>query len=195
LGLEHVTEMVVDEISVAPLGREDDETIPSPPESQRTAFLYGSCITDESARTVESAGYDIVWIRNDDELRNVLNRFRADDSKQVSVAVVETIESMDKILRPWPDRQQGLLRPRGTILLADVAQPKTGLLAPILERGIKISTSRCGDFRRALPALQTLLEQGIDLGAMVTDTLSIRELPHAFERARSPGSIKVVVVH
>lgn len=43
--------------------------------------------------------------------------------------------------------------------------------------------------------MQTLLEKGIDLGAIVTETLPAGELPRAFERARSPGNIKVVVIH
>jgi hypothetical protein len=158
-------------------------------------LLYGSSIPDGSARTVERAGYETVWVRNEEDLRKVLRRVRAGDLEQVNLAVVETIESMDRILRPWPDREQGLIRPRGTILLADVDQPRTTLLEPILGRGIRISTSRCGDFRRALPVMQTLLEKGIDLGAIVTETLPASELPRAFDLARSPGSIKVVVAH
>jgi threonine dehydrogenase-like Zn-dependent dehydrogenase len=195
LGLEHVTPMVVDEVSLGPLGREGDDPIPPPPASQDIAMIVGSRISDQQARTVERAGYETVWVRNDDDLRKACESVRSGDSEQVHLAVVESIESVDKILRPWPDREQGLIRPRGTILLADVDQPKAGLLKPILARGIKLSTSRCGDFRRALPVMETLLEQGIDLGAIVTDTLSMNKLPHAFERARSPGSIKVVVVH
>jgi threonine dehydrogenase-like Zn-dependent dehydrogenase len=43
--------------------------------------------------------------------------------------------------------------------------------------------------------MQTLLERGIDLGAIVTETLPASELPAAFDRARSPDNIKVVVIH
>jgi len=34
-----------------------------------------------------------------------------------------------------------------------------------------------------------------DLGVLVTETLPASALPRAFERARSPENIKVVVVH
>ena len=111
------------------------------------------------------------------------------------LAVVESIESVDRLLRPWPDREQGIIRPTGKILVADVGQERAGLLSPILEGGIKIGTSRCGDFRRALLIMKTLLEKGIDLEAIVTETLPASELPAAFERARSPDNIKVVVAH
>jgi threonine dehydrogenase-like Zn-dependent dehydrogenase len=195
LGLEHATEMVVDEVSVGPLGREGGDPIPPPPAPQGIAMIVGARISDEQARTVERAGYETVRIRNEDDLRKGFDRVRCGDAEQVHLAVVESIESADKILRPWPDREQGIIRPRGTILLADVDQPRAGLLAPILRRGIKISTSRCGDFRRALPIMQTLLQKGIDLGEIVTETLSSNELPRAFDRARSPGNIKVVVAH
>ena len=195
LGLEHVTAMVVDEVSLGPLGREGNDPIPPPPASQGIAMIIGGHISDEQARTVERAGYETIWIRNDDDLRKGFDSVRGGDSEQVPLAVVESIESIDKILRPWPDREQGIIRPRGTILLADVDQPRAGLLAPILKRGIKISTSRCGDFRLALPIMQKLLEKGIDPGTIITDELPVNELPEAFARARSPGSIKVVLVH
>jgi Zn-dependent alcohol dehydrogenase len=195
LGLEHITELVVDEVSIGPLPGEGDEPLSPQLGSQGIALLYGASIPDERARTLERAGYGSVWIRNDKDLLSLLNRVRAGESEQVDLAVVETLDSVDKILRPWPDLEQGLIRPRGTILLVDVGQPKAGLLRPILGRGVKISTSRCGDFRRALPVMEKLVHEGVHLGALVTDSLPADELPQAFERARCPGSIKVVVDH
>jgi threonine dehydrogenase-like Zn-dependent dehydrogenase len=195
LGLEHVTEMVVDEVGVGPLGREGSHSIPSPPESESTALIYGSHIPADTARAVERAGYHAVCIRTEKDLSKFCHSVESGDSKQAALAVVETSEAVDKILRPWPDLEQGIVRPTGTILVADVGQAKEGLLEAVLTRGIKISTSRCGDFRQALPVMETLLEKGIDLGAIVTETLPASELLRAFELARSPGNIKVVVVH
>jgi len=70
-----------------------------------------------------------------------------------------------------------------------------GLKTSILDDKIKITTSRCGDFLQAIPAMKTLLEAGIDLGDIITDTMPVSELPAAFERARSSNSLKVVVNH
>jgi len=195
MGLVHATELVVDEVSLGPFGREQAPPVPSPPGSKNTALICGSRIPAEMVRGIEGAGYHAVRIQREEELRTVSEDVRLGNAPQASLAVVESIESVDRLLRPWPDREQGIILPTGRILVADVGQARVGLLSPILERGIKIGTSRCGDFRRALPIMQALLEKGIDLGALVTETLPASELPSAFERARSPGNIKVVVAH
>lgn len=195
MGLAHATELVVDEVSLGPLGSEHPPPVSSPPGSKSTALICGSSIPAERVQGIERAGYRTVRIRGEDDLRTVSQDVRSGSALQASLAVVESIESVDRLLRPWPDQEQGIIRPTGRILVADVGQARAGLLSPILERGVKIGTSRCGDFRRALPIMQTLLEKGIDLGAIVTETLQAGELPRAFERARSPGNIKVVVIH
>ena len=195
MGLAHATELVVDEVSLGPLGSEQAPAVPSPPGSTNTALICGSGIPAEVAQGIEGAGYRAVRIQGEDDLRAASAEVRSGDVPQASLAVVESIESVDRLLRPWPDREQGIIRPTGRILVADVGQARAGLLSPILERGIKIGSSRCGDFRRALPIMQTLLEKGIDLGAIITETLPASELSAAFDRARSPDNIKVVVVH
>jgi len=195
MGFVHATELVVDEVSLGPLGSEQATPVPSPPGSKSTALICGSGIPAEVVQGIEGAGYLTVRIQGEDALRTASDEVRSGAAPQASLAVVESIEAVDRLLRPWPDREQGIIRPTGTILVADVGQARTGLLSPILERGIKIGTSRCGDFRGTLPIMQTLLEKGIDLGALVTETLPASELPAAFERARSPDNIKVVVDH
>lgn len=195
MGLAHATELVVDEVCLGPLGGDPAGALPAPPEAESAALLCGSRSPAEIAGRIEEAGYRIVRSPGEAGLLAYAEEVRSGQARQVSLAVVESIESVDRLLRPWPDREQGIIRPTGTILVADTGQARDGLLSPMLERGIRISTSRCGDFRRALPILQALLERGIDLGAIVTETLPAAELPRAFERARSPGNIKVVVEH
>ncbi len=195
MGFAHATELVVDEVALGPLGKEQALPAPSPRGPMRIALICGSGIPAEVVQAIERAGYRTVRIQGEDDLRRASEEVRSGDVPQASLAVVESIESVDRLLRPWPDREQGIIRPTGRILVADVGQARVGLLSPILERGINIGTSRCGDFRRALPIMQTLLDKGIDLGALVTETLPASELPAAFKRARSPGNIKVVVAH
>jgi threonine dehydrogenase-like Zn-dependent dehydrogenase len=195
LGLEHATELVVDEVSLGPFGGAGGVPRLSPSETTGTALICGPNLPAEMLEAVEEAGYRALRASTDEDLRAVSDSVRCGDSEQAALAVVETVGTADRVLRPWPDREQGLIRPRGTILVADTGQNRDGLLSPILERGIRIGTSRCGEFRRALPVMQTLLEMGIDLGRIVTGTLPAAELPQAFEQARSPGNIKVVVTH
>ena len=92
-------------------------------------------------------------------------------------------------------QEQGLVEPRGTILVADTGQPRDILLEAILDNRIKITASRCGDFQQAIPAMETLLKSSVDLSRIITDRMPVSELPAAFERARSADSLKVVVSH
>jgi threonine dehydrogenase-like Zn-dependent dehydrogenase len=78
-------------------------------------------------------------------------------------------------------------------VVADTGQTRTGILEPLLDRGLRISTSRCGDFHQAVSALESLSAMGVDLGAVITDRLPVTDLRAAFDRAASPDSIKVVV--
>ncbi len=195
MGLSHATEMVVDEVSLGPLVEGNDSFVPLPTESQDAALVVGSRIPTEMVQGIEDAGYRTVVVRQPEDLKTVSEEVRSGEAGPFSLGLVESLESVDRLLRPWPDREQGLIQPTGSIRVADVGQDRTGLLSPMLERGVKIGTSRCGDFHRALPIMQTLLEKGIDLGAIVTETLPATELPRAFERACSPGNIKVVAVH
>ena len=195
MGLAHATELVVDEVSLGPLENEQVAPVSALPEEKSIALICGTRIPAEVIQGIEAAGYHAVRIQGEEDLQAVSEEVRSGGTPQALVAVVESIETVDRLLRPWPDREQGIIRPTGRILVADVGQPRAGLLSPILERGIRIGTSRCGDFRRALPIMETLLDHGIDLGAIVTETLPASELPAAFERARSPGNIKVVAIH
>lgn len=195
MGLGHATELVVDEVSLTPVKSVAEASIPAPAEPEAIALVLGSRISSAGCRGLEQAGYRALCCPGESDLHAVSEDIRLGRAGQVRLAIVESIESVDRILRPWPDREQGIIRPTGAILVADVGQARSGLLLPMLERGIRISTSRCGDFRRAMPLMQTLLEEGIDLGAIVTEAVPASELPRAFERARSPENIKVVVVH
>ncbi len=118
----------------------------------------------------------------------------------VSIKLFITVSMMignmiDYAIRPWAGIEQGLVLPRGLILVAHPGQERDPLLESILDKKIKISTSRCGDFHQAIPAMETLLTLGIDLTNIITDRRPVSDLPAAFDRARSADSLKVVVDH
>jgi len=192
-GLRHLTELVVDEVSLAPFQPRLGTSRLPPGGPGSTALLIGSRFEPETIRLLESQGFVCRSAPSLEDFEPLKDRERPLAEVQADLVMVDCLERIDRVLRPRPDLEQGLVRPRGTILVADVGQTRAGLLGPMLDRGVRISTSRCGDFHRGIRAMETLSSLGVDLGAVITDRMPVSELALAFERACSPGSIKVVV--
>jgi hypothetical protein len=72
-----------------------------------------------------------------------------------------------------------------------------GALLSVLDRRLRVSSTRCGDLRAAADFLAAGgANLGRRLGArMMTDVLPTARLADAFARAGSTGSVKVVVTH
>ena len=108
--------------------------------------------------------------------------------------MVETASQIDAAIRPDPDREVALVRPRGAILVS--GQPAAGGAAhAVAGRGLHVSSSRCGNFADALDLLATtpaLRELG---DRMVTHRFAAADLSRAFATAASPDCIKAVVEH
>jgi len=197
LGLRHLTELVVDEVSLARFDPEALDAAARPMrERQPSAILLGGRVAAAASRPLEEAGFRVrSLLRGIEGFPRPAAGEPAGLLDQADVAVVDSVEGVDRAIRPWPDLERGLVAPRGTILVADVGQVRGGLLEPVLGRGVRVSTSRCGDFREALKALAALENLKIDLGALVTEVLPVAQLARAFQRARSPDNIKVAVDH
>jgi hypothetical protein len=195
LGLKNLTEFVVDEVSLGCFEPQRIGRAPGRQEFAASAMVLGARISGEADLLLAEAGYRVKRMASIDDLSSHSRRDLLCKDLQADLVVVDSIEAADRAIRPWPDIEQGLVRPRGTLLLADVGQERDGLLGPILDRRIVLSTSRCGDFRKAIPAMERLIDTGVDLGRIITERLPIEHLPKAFELARSPKSLKVVVVH
>jgi threonine dehydrogenase-like Zn-dependent dehydrogenase len=119
-----------------------------------------------------------------------------DGLPRADVAVADAPAQVDAAIRPFPGREQALVRPRGCVLWHHAAAPGTSpLLAAIASRGLALTSSRCGDFRTALDLLahDTELQR---IGArLVTHRFPASALAAAFATARSRGCIKAVVEH
>jgi threonine dehydrogenase-like Zn-dependent dehydrogenase len=201
VGLGHLTELVVDEISLArfpsteatcrdrltSLDRSRGERPP------RVAWLASTAPPGwlEAHARVH---------RGTDPAALLLEIERASEAGEIpraDVAVVERREQVDAALRPDREREVSLVRPRGEIqLLGDAGAPDDGALVhAIRERDLRLSGSRCGDFREALELMRhddTLRRLG---ELMVTHHFDAGDLARAFETARSRAAIKVVVDH
>jgi hypothetical protein len=109
---------------------------------------------------------------------------------------VTSLAEADAMIRPEAGVERSRVHARGTLLVADADQARTPLLAAVLDRGLVVSTSRCGDFRAALAllgdprhALRSRLGE-----ALFRNVLPAERLAEAFARA-AVGGTKVVVTH
>jgi hypothetical protein len=182
--------MVVDEISLGAWKPAELERPSSP--SARTAVVvgegaWGSPVEAElRARGIEVfRGADAGALA--ERLATALPLGGAD------LAVVASRE-IDAVIRPRRGHERGLVRPRGTICITDVGQPRDALLVAVLGKGLRLTTSRCGDLRAAV---QTLADQRMCLGEtlgerLVTDVVPALDLEEAFVRAAGSDSVKVV---
>jgi threonine dehydrogenase-like Zn-dependent dehydrogenase len=188
-GLTHLTELVVDEIGVGPFVPE------AVPEGAKVAWLVDepppAGLKDRvrmSHDSGESGPRRLLAAQERTSRDGELPRF--------DLAVVGSAAMLDLAIRPSPDHERTLLRPRGTILLHPSSSlASSTLLGAVVERGLRLSSSRCGNFQAALdllagdPDLRRLGDK------LVTHRFKASDLGRAFEVARSPACIKAVVEH
>ncbi len=176
LGLAHLTELVVDEVALAPWRPGD-----ALPAGATTAVLVDGPVA--ARRALAQAGLRLV----DPVAAAALPLGGAD------LAVATTCAEVDTILRPQPGVERGLVRPRGTILLIAGASAADGLVDVLRDRGLRLGSTRCGDFAAALdilvdPALAHRLGE-----RMVTAVVPAAQLADGF--AQAAAGAKVLVAH
>ncbi len=87
----------------------------------------------------------------------------------------------------------GLCRPRGVLVLKSTLAG-TGAsidLTPVVVNELQIVGSRCGDFDQAIQMLQTYPD--MPLQRLITHRFALDEACRAFEAARSPEGLKVIL--
>ncbi len=195
IGLSHITELVVDEVS---LGRFDQEKIKpaiTTTGSTHRALVVGTTNADQYGTTLQHAGYDVLCVPSIEELGKDRWRDRLLNEGQAEIVVIDRHDAIDSVIRPWPGIHRGAVRPQGMIAMVHTPGTTTLLTEAILKRHITLSTSRCGDFRSAFPLLAKAYHIGIPLERIITDVFSAHDIPRAFARARMAESIKVVIEH
>lgn len=84
-----------------------------------------------------------------------------------------------------------LVKPRGTIVLKSTCAKAGPLnLAPLVIHEVTLLGSRCGPFPEAINALA---RQAVDVRSMISRTCSIEQVAEAFEAARDPNNIKILL--
>jgi len=184
-GLRHATELVVDELRIEPLSGTPPPGAGDP--APRVAWL---------ARARPGAAWSGSVVAGRDALPGGW-RARLDAPgllPRADAAVVDDAASADAVVRPQAGCEDALVRPRGRILVhPDAKACDAPLLRAVAARGLVVSTSRCGDFREALPVLAA---GGAALGErLVTHRFGAGDLAAAFAGAASSDCRKAVVEH
>jgi hypothetical protein len=110
------------------------------------------------------------------------------------VARVSSLAEIDAAIRPDPARAESVVGPRGTLVLACAAGATDPLRHAVSDRGARVTTSRCGDLRAALPILCEVAA-ATPLDRLVTRTLPAERLDDGYAAARAPGAGKIVMRH
>jgi len=207
MGFGHLTEMVVDEIALEPFSSESVERLAAA--DGRTADAVGNVTADAvgnvtavaignvtagAEKTLRSHGLAVCRLAPDAiPAGGIAGAGSRAGLEQAAIAVVSSLEDADRVLRPWPGREQGLVRPRGAILIEKQGAP-SGLPALLFAGNLSITTSRCGDLRKAFAVMTALQEKGVNLGEiLVTHRVPAGDLGAAMALATRPEAVKVVV--
>lgn len=202
-GHRHLTEMVVDEISLRPLrptggeggfGGLTEPTWPGGEAPRMVAWLADAkppCKRGDLDLALVPGGSAAEMLANleAEAAPNVLPR--------ADVVVIDRPSRIDEVLRPEPAREVSLVRPRGAIVAAGqgASPERSALWDAVVGRGTKVTTSRCGDFRSALDLMVKDTELAGIGGKMITHRFSADRLGRAFSTARSGACVKAVVFH
>lgn len=194
-GLRHLTELVVDELAIARFDRRHPGEDPT------------NWLRDHASKRVRvawlAAAAPPAWLTDIADVRRGaalhLAAAFADEPggiPRADVAVVDSAQGVDDAIRPRSGSEESLVRPRGEVLLhPDTPMGSSDLLDAVVKRDLRLSSSRCGDFREALdlisddPDLQRIGER------LVTHHFDARDLDQAFAVASSRACVKAVVTH
>jgi threonine dehydrogenase-like Zn-dependent dehydrogenase len=188
-GMNHLTELVVDELGVAKFTPE------AVPDRALVAWLTETLPpADLEARTRLQCDSGTSGARRLLERRE--RKCREGELAPFDVAVVGSSVQADSAIRPSEAHERPLVRPGGKILVHGMASGEIApLVRAVVDRGLRLSSSRCGDFRPALDLLANDPQLRRQIERLITHRFGVEELGRAFETARSGECIKAVVEH
>jgi threonine dehydrogenase-like Zn-dependent dehydrogenase len=188
-GIRHLTEIVVDELSILPYTAEN-MNFRWNGDNRKNDWIYisqGNVISVPGKYRIFQGDFQSAFefLRSD----NFIDRIPRFD-----ICIISSVDDIDECIRPVQTMENSLLRPRGAILFKGSAAPHP--LNTFLSSGKQIRTSRCGDFHQAMQ----ILENAQDIITVlthhfITHRFPAAELPHAFETAKTSEAIKVVLKH
>jgi threonine dehydrogenase-like Zn-dependent dehydrogenase len=84
-----------------------------------------------------------------------------------------------------------MTQPRGTIVMKSTVHGQVAIdTAPVIVNEVTLVGSRCGRFE---PALRLLKNRKVQVAAMISDVLPLKDAPRAFRAAATPGVLKILL--
>ncbi|MDF3820705.1 alcohol dehydrogenase catalytic domain-containing protein [Leptospira sp. 96542] len=195
-GISHLTELVVDELSILPFSETNLEfKWKTEQKTNQSVFFFPSVFNLESKmngtkKTFKGTALDGEKILASDEFQSTLPRF--------DIVVVGSPKELAEAIRPNPTHENSLVRPRGAILVdtshSELWNDENKKVLEFFQKGKEIHTSRCGDFHFAIqllkdnPGITQALEENLISHRFPSD-----QLLEAYAKAKDPSSVKVVV--
>ncbi len=194
-GLEHLTELVVDELSIEPFPAQ---------QPQADSGIWQRLANGERPRVAWLASQaPPKWLEGLADVQcgsavDLAEHYAglSDGLPRADVAVVDSSSQADAAIRPQSGSEIALVRPRGAVLVhPDANVLDSVLLQAVVGRGLRLTSSRCGDFRAALDLLASDSELRRIGERLVTHHFAANELKEAFDVAGSRACVKAVVTH
>jgi threonine dehydrogenase-like Zn-dependent dehydrogenase len=189
-GVNHLTEMVVDELALRRIV----------PEELAECGAHGSwgtplawlAASDPPAALAASGAV----IRGEGAALMAAVAAAAPGLPRVNLAVADSAAQVADAIRPGEVTPHSVVRPRGDIgLLPAAVHDASPLVRAVAGRGLRLTTSRCGDLHDAAAKLDSAATlRGVG-ARMVTHWFDPDHMTEAFTTARSASCIKAVVRH
>lgn len=189
MGLENITSMVINEQALLGLNRKNLHDL-----MEKSLGRSGKIPVYVSPH-IATKHYAAVL--NDDYTTNSEIPMEFDNKGLFDMALVSSVDEINRLTRPHTIQGQSLLRAGGGLLLDAQAfeNQSADLLRHVSQGSLELATSRCGHFAEAInlfqqqPELIKKLEQ-----YLVSEIKPLSELAEAFQLAgKSDKSIKLVI--
>ncbi|EOQ88943.1 alcohol dehydrogenase, catalytic domain, GroES-like family [Leptospira yanagawae serovar Saopaulo str. Sao Paulo = ATCC 700523] len=196
-GIHHLTELVVDELSILPYSLENTNFHwQKEKRSNKNVFVFDG--VSESIKSELKERFQ-VYEGNASTGESILNSESfIGQMPRFDFVVVSKPDQIGFAIRPSAQHENSLVRPRGVILVDttnDSDWPSDlSLVKDFFKQRKEIHSSRCGDFHMAISLLKDNPEITNSLETnLISHRFPANQLEEAYAKAKDPSSVKVVV--
>ncbi|MCZ8343154.1 MAG: alcohol dehydrogenase catalytic domain-containing protein [Leptospira sp.] len=196
-GIPHLTELVVDELSLLPATKDAlGFHWKSEDRKNKTVFLFDS-VKDN---WIDKIPKDFtVFSGNTNQAQSILEgpEFKG-KVPRFDVVIVGSPDEIGLAIRPNPSHENALVRPRSAILVdtqkEDLWPIEAKIVLDFFKKGKEIHSSRCGDFHLGIQLLKENPEITSNLeNHLISHRFPASQLTDAYAKAKEPSSVKVVI--